>query len=425
MNNQNNLSNTISKSAILVIIVSALGFFVDIYDMMIFSAVKEKSYTSLGFIKEALVNGTMINYWSGYSVSILNMQMFGMLIGGFIWGIIGDKFGRLKVLFGSILLYSIFTFLNAFVHNINEYKWCRFFAGIGLAGELGAGITLVTEQVPKKYRGFAVAMVGSVGMFGAVFAGYISRTNLSWQATYKIGALMGVVLLALRLGVLESGLFKNMGASNISKGNFLIILKNKKLLWKFICILLVGLPGWYATGILITHTAVIAQSLGIDKANLPNTAKVMSINFMGFACGDILCGLLSQKLKSRKKAIAVFLGLYALFVTLYFLIGANSLTIYYTLFAGMGVSVGFSIMLFTLAAEQYGTNIRTLVSSTSLNLVRAWVIPLGLCFTSLTAYFKGNNANSAMVLGIISISLAFFALTQLEETFSKDLDYYD
>jgi MFS transporter, putative metabolite:H+ symporter len=416
---------TIPKSAYLIIIVSALGFFVDIYDMMIFSAVKEKSYISLGLAKETINNGQTINNWSTYTVSILNMQMFGMLIGGFIWGYIGDKFGRLKVLFGSILIYSLFTFLNIYVADISQYKWCRFFAGIGLAGELGAGITLVTEQVPKKYRGFAVAFVGSIGMLGAVFAGFIANTNLSWQNTYIIGAAMGIVLLLLRLGVLESGLYKNMQNSQIKKGSFLLILKNKKLLYKFICILLVGLPGWYATGILITHTSAIAESLGMAKGNLPNTAKVMSINFLGFACGDILCGLLSQKLKSRKKAIASFLSLYAIFVLLYFTIGTTSITIYYLLFAGMGVSVGFSIMLFTLAAEQFGTNIRTLVSSTSLNLVRAWVIPLGIAFTYFASSFGNSYAKSAMLLGAICITFAFAALSQLEETFSKDLDYYE
>ncbi len=406
----------ISKAALLGIVVSALGFFVDLYDMMIFSAVKEKSYIALGIAKET---------WTDNTVAILNMQMLGMLIGGFIWGTIGDKFGRLKVLFGSILLYSIFTFLNAYVVNMEQYKWCRFIAGIGLAGELGAGITLVTEQMDKRYRGFAVAVVGSIGMLGAVTAGLVSNTNLSWKTTYIIGSILGLLLLVLRFGVIESGMFNVMKNNHVSKGNFLTILKNKKRLWKFICILLVGLPGWYATGILITHTSKIAQSMGMDPTNLPKTSTVLTLNFLGFAFGDIICGLLSQKLKSRKKAIFTFLSLYTFFVVMYFLFGKNSLTLYYGLFIGMGVSVGFSIMLFTLAAEQYGTNIRTLVTSTSLNLVRAWVIPLGFLFTTFAGWFNNNFATSAMVLGIICLSLSFLALTQLQETFSKDLDYYE
>jgi hypothetical protein len=236
---------------------------------------------------------------------------------------------------------------------------------------------------------------------------------------------MGLGLLILRIGVIESGLFNSMKEDNkIDKGNFLIILKNKKLLKKFICVLLVGLPGWYATGILITHTTIIAKSMDM-QGTLPISAKVLSLNFLGFAFGDIFCGLLSQYLKSRKKAIFTFLSLYGIFVILYFLFAKNNITLYYSLFIGMGISVGYSIMLFTLAAEQFGTNIRTLVSSTSLNLVRAWTIPLGYSFTYVASTFNGNFYKSAMVLGAICISIALLALTQLEETFSKDLNYYD
>ncbi len=395
------------------ILVSALGFFVDLYDMMIFIGVRDASFTSIGIAPAAFKT-------SGQAV--LNMQMLGMLIGGFAWGYTGDRYGRLKVLFGSIFIYSVFTGLNIFVTSIDQYRWCRFFAGIGLAGELGAGITLVAEQVDKRYRGFAVAFVGSIGMLGAVTAGLVGNF-LSWKTAYAIGALLGFVLLLLRVGVLESGLFKAMKSGTASQGNFLLILRNRKRAWKFCCILLVGLPGWYATGILIGLTKEIATSMGMQP--VPSAARVLMYNFTGFAVGDILCGLLSQRLKSRKKAITIFLSLYTLFVLLYFLIGSQSLTLYYMLFAGMGVSVGFSIMLFTLAAEQFGTNIRTLVTSTTLNLVRAWVIPLNLAFNVIAGYFGNNNYYTAIVLGIICLSLAFLALSQLDETFSKELDYYE
>lgn len=415
----NETKSSISRAAILGIVVSALGFFVDLYDMMIFSAVKDKSFKALNLLNTN-------NEWTIYTRDILSMQMLGMILGGFIWGSIGDKFGRLKVLFGSILMYSVFTFLNAYITTIEQYKWCRFLAGIGLAGELGAGITLVTEQMPKKYRGFAVALVGSIGMLGAVAAGLVAKTNVSWGSAYVIGSIMGLALLVLRLGVLESGLFAQMNDNKlVSKGNFLTILKNKKLLWKFICVLFVGLPGWYATGILINHTSKIAQSMEMNSKSLPDSASVLMYNFLGFAFGDIVCGLLSQKLKSRKKAIFIFLALYSLFVLLYFTIGKNSLSVYYSLFVGMGISVGFSIMLFTLAAEQFGTNVRTLVTSTCLNLVRGWVIPLGFLFTSFASWFNGNFAYSAILLGIICLALAFTALTQLEETFDKELNYYE
>lgn len=408
----------ITKAAAIGIIVSALGFFVDIYDMMIFSSIKEKSFIALGFLNTN-------NEWTIYTRDILNFQMIGMLIGGFIWGTIGDKFGRLKVLFGSIFMYSFFTFLNAYVHTVDQYKWCRFFAGIGLAGELGAGITLVTEQIDKRLRGFAVALVGCIGMLGAVTAGLINALNISWKFAYILGSIMGIGLLVLRFGVVESGMFNVMkDESKVDKGNFIIILKNKKLFKKFACVLLVGLPSWFSSGILIAHTTIIAKGMNMQGA-LPITAKVLSLNFLGFAVGDILCGLLSHYQKSRKKAILTFLSLYALFVFIYFVFAKNSITIYYSLFIAMGISVGYSIMLFTLAAEQFGTNVRTLVSSTSLNLVRAWTIPLGYSFTYFASIFNGNHYKSAMILGAICISIALLALTQLEETYNKDLNYYD
>jgi MFS transporter, putative metabolite:H+ symporter len=408
----------ITKTAAIGIIVSALGFFVDIYDMMIFSSIKEKSFLALQL-------SNYNNEWTIYTRDILNHQMIGMLIGGFLWGTIGDKFGRLKVLFGSIFMYSVFTFLNAYVSNVEQYKWCRFFAGIGLAGELGAGITLVTEQIDKKYRGFAVAFVGSIGMLGAVTAGLVNSLSITWKFAYILGAIMGFMLLLLRLGVIESGMFKQMNQINtIEKGNILIILKNKKLLKKYLCVLLVGLPSWYASGILVAHTTVIAKSMNM-QGTLPISAKVLSLNFLGFALGDILRGLLSQFLKSRKKAIFIFLSLYAFFLTLYFVFAKTNLTLYYSLFIGMGISIGYSVMLFTLAAEQFGTNIRTLVSSTSLNFVRAWTIPLGYAFTYFASAFNGNYFKSAIVLGLICIFIALIALTQLEETFNKNLDYYN
>lgn len=403
----------LSKSAFLVIVVSALGFFVDLYDIIIFSAERIDSFQSLGIDSKD---------WTRAGASILSMQMLGMLVGGFLWGSIGDKFGRLKVLFGSIFVYSLFTLLNAFVTDLEQYKWCRFLAGVGLAGELGAGITLVTEQVDKRYRGFAVSLVGGIGMLGAVTAGIVSNL-FSWKTSYYIGAALGFILLILRMGVLESGLYRSMKTEKISRGNFMIVLRRKTLLWKFVCVLLVGMPGWFATGILITFTKEIAGSMGMQE--LPGASTVIAMNFLGFAFGDPLCGWLSQYLKSRKKAIAIFLVSYTFFVTLFFLTAKYSITLYYALFIGMGLSVGFTIMLFTLAAEQFGTNIRTLVTSTSLNLTRAWVIPLSFAFTTLSAWLNNNYALGSVIILVVALLLAFYALSQLDETYHKDLDYYE
>ena len=401
------------RRAWLGVVVAALGFFVDLYDIIIFSAERIDSFKDIGVPEPQ---------WTTAGGDILSMQMFGMLIGGFLWGMVGDKFGRLKVLFGSILMYSLFTFLNAYVTDLSQYKWCRFLAGVGLAGELGAGITLVTEQIDKRYRGLAVALVGGLGMFGAVTAGIVAN-QFSWKTSYLIGAAMGVVLLVLRFGVVESGLFKVMHDGGVRRGDFRIVLRNKDLLWKFVCVLLVGMPGWFATGVLITFTREISGSMGMKE--LPVAATVISLNFLGFAFGDPLCGVLSQYLKSRKKAIRFFLGCYAFFLLLFFLVGGRSTTHYYALFVCMGFSVGFTIMLFTLAAEQYGTNLRTLVTSSSLNLTRAWVIPLTFIFTRMSAATGGDYLLSAQVISAVAILLAFYALTQLEETYHKDLDFYD
>jgi len=403
----------IRRTALIGVIVSALGFFVDLYDIIIFSAERIDSFRDLG-VPEA--------QWTSAGGSILSMQMFGMLVGGFLWGMIGDKYGRLKVLFGSILMYSLFTLLNAYVTNLTEYQWCRFLAGVGLAGELGAGITLVTEQVDKRYRGLAVAMVGGLGMFGAVTAGIVAN-NFSWKTSYIIGASLGFLLLALRFSMVESGLFHVMREGKVRRGDFLIVLRDRRLLWKFICILLVGMPGWFATGVLITFTKEVSSSMGMPE--LPVAATVISLNFLGFAFGDPFCGLLSHWLKSRKKAIYAFLVCYGVFLSLFYLYGGHSLKTYYGLYIGMGFSVGFTIMLFTLAAEQFGTNLRTLVTSSSLNLTRAWVIPLTFVFTRLATALDGNFLLSAQMISGAALLLAFFAMTQLEETYHKDLDFYD
>jgi MFS family permease len=403
----------ISRPVVLGVVVSALGFFVDLYDIIIFSAERIDSFRDLGIPETE---------WTSAGGTILSMQMFGMLLGGFLWGYIGDRFGRLKVLFGSIFLYSTCSLLNAFVTDLDQYMWCRFFAGLGLAGELGAGITLVAEQMDKKYRGFAVALVGGLGMFGAVTAGIVAN-HFSWQTSLMIGAGLGFLLLFLRLGVVESGLFHLMDASAKGRGDFRIILRNPRLLTIFICVLLVGMPAWFSNGVLITFTREIAGSM--HMAQLPSAATVISFYFLGFAFGDPCCGLLSQYLKSRKKAILIFLILYTFTLLLFFNIGGFSLGTYYALFTAMGFSVGFTIMLFTLAAEQFGTNIRALVTSTTLNLTRAWVIPLTFCFTILAEQLQQEYLLSAAIIAGVVLTLAFIALSQLDETYHRDLDFHD
>jgi MFS family permease len=403
---------TISNSAItLGIIVSALGFFVDLYDIMALAAIGEISLTDIGTSTKAI---------KGSLNTLQSMQMFGMLLGGFIWGIVGDRYGRLKVLFGSIILYSTFTLLNAFVTTHWQYQACRFFSGLGLAGELGAGITLVSEQMKKEKRGLGPAIIAGFGVLGAIVAVIIGR-YFSWKTVYLVGGVLGFMLLILRIGVVESGLFNLGRHSKASKGNFLIVLRNKSHLWKFCCILLAGIPGWFVNGVMMQFSNYIAGSMGMNP--LPNKGTVIIYFFFALALGDVLGGLTSQWLKSRKKSMYLFLGVHLLMLVLFFTIARLNVTLYYLIFGGLGLSVGFIIQLFTLAAEQFGTNIRTLVTSSGLNLVRGWVIPFGALFTWLTSQLQITEWKAAACIAFTVSIIALLALTQLNETFNNDLDF--
>jgi MFS family permease len=399
------------KAVALGIIVSALGFFVDLYDIMALAAIGENSLKDIG-VSENAIKGNL-NY-------LQSMQMFGMLIGGFLWGIVGDKYGRLKVLFGSIILYSAFTLLNAFVTNTGQYVACRFLAGLGLAGELGAGITLVSEQMKKEKRGLGPAIIAGFGVLGAIVAVIVGK-NYDWKTVYIVGGVLGFLLLVLRFGVVESGLFKMAKLAKASKGNFLIILRNKNYLKKFICILLVGIPGWFVNGVMMQFSNYISKSMGMDP--IPDKGKVIIFFFVALSLGDVLGGLVSQWLKSRKKSIYIFLFAHLLMLLLFFTVARTSVQLYYAIFAGLGLTVGFVIQLFTLAAENFGTNIRTLVTSSGLNLVRGWVIPLGALFAWMNGPLHIIEWKSVAIIAFSVALVSLLALTQLDETFHNDLEF--
>jgi MFS family permease len=395
----------------LAIIASALGFFVDLYDIIILSIVRSKSLLELGVPETELLSK---------GVFLINIQMVGMLIGGFVWGIIGDKMGRLSVLFGSIILYSTATFANAYAPNFEIYLFLRFLAGVGLAGELGAAITLVTEQMPQKYRGIGPAIIGGSGMLGAIVGAYIGG-KYSWQFTYQLGGGLGFALLILRLGVLESGLFNAMKDKTSNKGNLRLLFKNKDYIIKYISICVLGFPVWYVNGVVMTFTPEIAKAWGMTE--IPSVSSVFTYYFIGLTFGDLTGGFVSQYLKSRKKAIRLYLSIYAVAAMVFFTVGNHSLTLYYGLLLFLGFCVGYSIVLLTLAAEQYGTNIRATVTTSTLNILRATVIPQTLLFGFLSPYI--GIVNSAMVVGVVAILLAFWGLSNLEETFHKDLNYME
>ena len=399
------------RNVILAIVASALGFFVDLYDIIIVAVVREKSLLAMGVAHEELLSK---------GVLLLNVQMAGMLLGGFLWGILADKKGRLSVLFGSIVLYSTATFLNAYVTDYNTYLALRFLAGLGLAGELGAGITLVSEQMPQKWRGLGPSIIGSCGMLGAVAGAYVGG-SYSWEFTYQLGGVMGFALLILRLGVLESGMYESLREKSVTRGNLKLLFLKPVNRSKYVAIILMGFPGWFINGVVMTFTPEIAKAMGMDE--IPSVSVVFTLFFIGFTLGDISCGLLSQWLQSRKKAIQYYLMGFTFLLVIYFSFGWTSIRLYYSLFFLMGISVGYTIVLLTLAAEQFGTNIRGTVTTSALNLIRATVIPQATLFGILTVGI--GAAWAAGIVGFIALILAFRSLNQLDETFHKDINFVE
>lgn len=400
-----------NKAVNLAILVAALGYFVDIYDLLLFSIVRIKSLIAIGVPEaHALDSG----------VFLLNMQMGGMLIGGILWGMLGDKKGRLSVLFGSIFLYSIANIANGYVQDITTYSFLRLLAGVGLAGELGAGITLVSEIMPKEKRGIGTTVIATVGVLGAVLAAIIAK-QFEWRTCYFIGGGMGIALLLLRIGVYESGMFNHIKTQAVSRGNFLSLFSTRKKAFKYARVILIGLSTWYVVGILITFSPEFGKAFGM--AVLPSSGDAVMYCYVGLSAGDLASGALSQLIKSRKKVMAIFLSLSAVCITLYFTVAGSSLGMFYTICGLLGFSVGFWAIFVTIASEQFGTNIRATVTTTTPNFVRGALVPIAWLFT----YFKEplGIIGSAIALGILVLTIAGISLIELEETFGKDLNYIE
>lgn len=394
----------------LMILVAALGYFVDIYDLVLFSIVRIDSLKAIGVPSAELMSS---------GVDLLNWQMGGMLIGGIVWGIIGDRRGRLSVLFGSILMYSLANIANGFVNSVEMYAVLRFIAGMGLAGELGAGITLVSEVMHHERRGIGTMLVATIGISGAVAAALVGDV-FDWRISYFIGGGMGLLLLILRIGVYESGLFARVKHLKVQRGNFLSLLFNRSRAIRYFSVIAIAVPVWYVVGILITFAPEMAAALGM-KGSLPDPGTSIMFTYTGITLGDLCSGLLSQYLKSRKKAIALFLGMTVVFTALYFLFSARSLFLFYTIATCVGFATGYWAVFMTSAAEQFGTNIRATATTTAPNFVRGAVIPITMGFRLLQPVM--GTVASAILVGSITFMLAFFALMMLKETFGKDLNY--
>lgn len=400
------------------VIVASLGYFVDIYDLLLFGIIRIKSLTDLGLQGEEIDS---VGMW------LINIQMVGMLIGGIIWGVLGDKRGRLSVLFGSILLYSVANVANGMVSGDNAIAWYmiwRFVAGLGLAGELGAGITLVSEVLPKEKRGLGTMIVASVGISGAVAAYFVSLYfGDNWRVCYYIGGGLGLALLILRVSVVESGMFKNIKESTVSRGNYFKFFTNRERFFRYLKCIMIGIPTWYVVGILMTFSNVFAREMGVKGPIDPG--KAIMICYAALTFGDLASGYISQLLRSRKKVLYIFYTLVLISVILYFNAHGVSVAAFYTICGLMGFSVGFWAIFVTVAAEQFGTNMRATAATTAPNYARGLLPVISLLFTGLQTSLGFTYLQSGLITGIICIVLAFvFALT-MKETFGKDLDYVE
>jgi len=400
------------------VIVAALGYFVDIYDLLLFTIVREPSLAGIG------VNIADTKAAIAASTKIINWQMVGLLIGGILWGVMGDKRGRLSVLFGSILLYSVANFLTGYVTTVDQYAWARFVAGVGLAGELGAGITLVSELLPKHKRGIGTSLVAGIGLFGAVFAYFTYKFTNDWRLCYKIGGALGIGLLLLRISVAESGMYKEVSQSGVSRGNILMFFSKRSRFKKYILAILIGLPTWFVIGILVNLSNRFAgEFYGITALE---SGRAIMYAYVGIAVGDILIGFVSQYFKSRKKALYLFYGFTIISGLFFFSDFNNNDTRMYAICGALGFSTGFWAIFVTMGAEQFGTNLRATAATTIPNMVRGALPLMNLLFKDLFQDSWGwDIVNSAIVTGIIAMSITLVAAYFTEETFSKDLNYVE
>ncbi|MEO6583623.1 MAG: MFS transporter [Ferruginibacter sp.] len=395
----------------IVVIVAALGYFVDIYDLLLFNIVRVESLQDLG------LDAAQVKSKGEYIISV---QMIGLLIGGIIWGVLGDKRGRLSVLFGSIILYSIANIINGFVKTPDQYALVRFVAGIGLAGELGAGITLVSELTPKEKRGLSTSLVAGIGLLGAVVAYFISE-NFHWRTCYFIGGGLGFCLLFLRISVNESNLFTQLKETNTKRGDFLMFFNDLGRFKKYLLAILIGLPTWYVIGILVAFSNNFAEKMGIQGAVLPKKATMFA--YVAIAIGDVLTGFVSHWLKSRKKALFIFYFFTILAIGFYFNQDGGSPQRMYAICAALGFGTGFWAIFVTMAAEQFGTNLRATAATTIPNMVRG-SLPLMLLLFNWLQNFTGY-VQAGLYTGIVIMVISTIAAWFTQETFDKDLNYLE
>ncbi len=389
---------------------AALGYFVDIYDLLLFSIVRPASLTALGIPQDQLFK---------QGETLIQWQMAGLLIGGLIWGVMGDKRGRLSVLFGSILLYSLANIGNGFVTNVTQYATLRFIAGLGLAGELGAGITLVSEILPVRLRGYGTALVATIGLFGAVLANIVSQ--FGWKEACFIGGGLGLLLLIARISVFESGIFLKTKEQHVERGNLLQLVNNGQRLKKYLGCIFIGLPIWFVIGNLVSFSPEIAKSMGLTELITPGNAVMFA--YIGLAFGDLTSGFGSQLIRSRKKMVLAFIALNFIFVCIFLFVPVETAFAFYARCFMLGFGIGYWALFVTIAAEQFGTNLRSTVATTVPNFLRGTLRPI----TWLFQYLRGryDTIHGAFIVIVVTTIIALIALAVVDETYSRDLNYVE
>ncbi len=394
------------------VIVAALGYFVDIYDLLLFGIVRIPSLESLGLSASDI---------SSIGASILNWQMSGLLIGGILWGVLGDKKGRLSVLFGSILTYSLANIACGFVQDAFTYKILRFIAGVGLAGELGAGITLVSEILPKRLRAIGTSLVAGIGLLGAIVA-YFTVELFDWRTAYFIGGGLGILLLLLRVGVFESGIFENIKEQkHVSRGNFFMFFTNRDRFVRYVKCIGIGMPTWFVIGILATFGNEFGQFLGVKGGIQPGLAIMWC--YVGLSMGDLASGVISHKLHSRKKAVFLLMFISFIGSIVYMFGGIRDSATIYALCVVTGFGIGYWAMFVTIGAEQFGTNLRATAATTIPNMVRGTVVGM----TTLYSVFKGSFSvvEAGALVGVICYTIGFYSTLTIPETHDRDLDFLE
>ncbi len=399
------------NTAWLAVLAAALGYFVDAYDLVLYNIVRVPSLKGFGLGGTALLET---------GVDLLNAQLVGMLLGGILWGVWGDKLGRRSVLFGSILAYSLATLANGWVDSIGTYAACRFVAGVGLAGELGAGVTLVSELLSPKMRGYGTMFVAAVGVVGVCVASLVGD-SLEWRHSYFVGGVLGLLLLGLRLGVRESGMFEAARRSQVARGSLLLLFRQPQRVLRYGCVILTALPIWCAIGVIVTFSPELGRALGLTAA--PTAARAVLAYYMGLTLGDLTTGYLSQRLRTRRRVVMVFMGLFGVAVVAFPIVGATSTMAYYACIALLGFASGYWAVFITMSAELFGTNLRATVATTAPNFVRGLAVPLTLLFKTYSP--SVGHVPMALALAGVSLVVGAVALSSLEETYGRSLEFYE